>query len=204
MSSSKSSPTPKPRALIVDDNMPFARAIARILRGIGFEAAISESGAEALSRIRSGERFVLVVSDVYMPGMDGGSFHSAARVAWPEIDERLVFVSGAAHDQLPPNLAAPVFSKPVGVDFYAHVRSVLDKARHAPPEANAMVATTMLTPENLRRAASQYGLDLALCAPYISWASSPDGLTRIDSGGAGPRFREFLAYLVDHGWAQEV
>ena len=81
---------------------------------------------------------------------------------------------------------------------------VLSEARPALPGTSAMIATTMLTPENLRIAASEYGLDLAVCAPYISWANSPDDVIRIDSSGAGQRFREFLAYLVDHGWAQEV
>jgi CheY-like chemotaxis protein len=186
------------------DHGALARAMVRILRAIGFEAIISDSGAHALARVRRGERFALVACDVFMPDLDGPGFLDAARSAWPEIDGALVFVTGAAANALPRDLAAPVFSKPVGVEFYAHVRHVLDSAHSESSGWGAMIVTTVLTPENLRLAASRYGLDLTICAPYISWATSAEAVTRIDSSGAGANFQAFLAYLVDHGWAQRM
>jgi EAL domain-containing protein (putative c-di-GMP-specific phosphodiesterase class I) len=61
------------RALIVDDDVAFARAQARILRADGIECEIAGDGASA-ARVLARTDFDVVVSDIVMPGLDGIAF----------------------------------------------------------------------------------------------------------------------------------
>ncbi len=93
---STSSGPPKPRALVVDDDAAIARGTARVLKYTGFGVASSNSGAHALERIRRGERFALVVSDVRMPGISGVEFYEAARALLARAGERARLCHGRA------------------------------------------------------------------------------------------------------------
>ena len=119
----------KPRALVVDDEQALGRAMKRMLDGMGFDTAMSNSGEDAWDRIRRGERFALVVSDIQMPGMDGPAFLEAARCLWPEIDAKIIFVTGSAPLEEDRTDGIPCFAKPVARDFHQHVRSVLEASR---------------------------------------------------------------------------
>lgn len=122
--------TAEPRALIVEDDAAVRRGLARILKRMGFVVATSESGEQALDRVRRGERFELVVSDVEMSGMDGPAFCEAARSVWAEIDAVIVFATGGPRVLEARNLrSVRWFSKPLDATFYAHVRDVLERAR---------------------------------------------------------------------------
>lgn len=63
------------RVLIVDDNQTAAMVLSEMLRAMGFEAAESYSGAQALEMLRdaarSGQPYGLLLIDWRMPGMDG-------------------------------------------------------------------------------------------------------------------------------------
>lgn len=56
--------------LVVDDDPRLRRALKRVLVSHGFAVEVAEDGAEALSRVRTGN-FDAVVLDVMMPGRDG-------------------------------------------------------------------------------------------------------------------------------------
>ncbi|PIB90159.1 ATP-binding protein [Caulobacter sp. FWC2] len=58
------------RVLVVDDHVVNRRAIELVLEPFGVDATLTESGEEALERLRS-EVFDAVLMDLYMPGMDG-------------------------------------------------------------------------------------------------------------------------------------
>jgi len=120
-----------PLALVVEDDQAVAGAMERVLERKGFTVAVSGNGAEALERIRRGERFALVVSDVFMPVMDGITFQREARALWPELDEVLVFVTGSGGQERA-KLAAPCFPKPVDALFFAYIRRVLERWRQGP------------------------------------------------------------------------
>jgi CheY-like chemotaxis protein len=121
---------PKPRALIVDDDGILRIAIKRSLDDLGFDTELSESGEHACDRIRRGERFALVVTDVQMPGMDGHAFLEAARGLWPEIAAKAVLVSGSiTFNGERDDGGVPCFGKPLTSDFYDHVRRVLRSCR---------------------------------------------------------------------------
>src|SRR5262245_51537060 len=75
--------TPKrPALLLVDDEQPLLRSLARWLRE-RFEVVCATSGEEGLLRL--GDRpFAAVVSDQRMRGMQGTEFLQKVSERWPE------------------------------------------------------------------------------------------------------------------------
>lgn len=60
-------------ALIVEDNELQSRTLSELLKEDGFTPVIAEHGRKAL-RILEAQHFDVIVSDVYMPVMDGLEF----------------------------------------------------------------------------------------------------------------------------------
>jgi two-component system NtrC family sensor kinase len=81
------------RVLVVDDEEPVANLLARLLRELGHQPMVVNTGAEALELIAR-EQFDLVLSDVKMPGMSGFELHQTIKQTNPELAARLVFVTG--------------------------------------------------------------------------------------------------------------
>lgn len=59
------------RALVVDDEESIRTALSKFLRARGFEVMAAGSGEEALAAVLAGNRFVLMLCDIRMPGMSG-------------------------------------------------------------------------------------------------------------------------------------
>ncbi|MEZ4699497.1 MAG: response regulator [Rhodothermales bacterium] len=59
-----------PNVLVVDDNPLHQELMKHLLRILGYRAVIVRSGEEAVEAI-SKDNFVIVLTDVAMPGMDG-------------------------------------------------------------------------------------------------------------------------------------
>jgi len=70
--------------LLVDDNRPFADNLAEILRDLGADATVVESGQEALGAVRQ-TRFSAVLTDMRMPNMGGAAVVHALRKVDPEL-----------------------------------------------------------------------------------------------------------------------
>ena len=58
------------RVLIVDDEESIRSALARFLRGQGYEVVVAESGPAALAQIEQ-DKFVVMLCDIRMPEMSG-------------------------------------------------------------------------------------------------------------------------------------
>lgn len=59
------------RVLIIDDEPGLRAAYIRILGAAGFAVDSCESAEEVVERLRRGERYSVIVTDLMMPGMDG-------------------------------------------------------------------------------------------------------------------------------------
>lgn len=59
------------RVLVVDDELGLRAAYLRILTAAGFAVDSCESAEGVVERMRRGERYVAIVTDLVMPGMDG-------------------------------------------------------------------------------------------------------------------------------------
>jgi len=78
--------------LVVDDHVPFARSLVRLLGASGFDAQAVHTGAAALAFIRSPVAVALILLDVSMPDMSGLDVMRALRL------------SGTGHPHSPPVL----------------------------------------------------------------------------------------------------
>jgi signal transduction histidine kinase len=83
------------RVLIVDDEVAFAKALARILSD-EHDVELSASAGDALARLRGGQAFDVIVCDLMMPQMTGMDLHAELERLSPELAARLVFVTGGA------------------------------------------------------------------------------------------------------------
>jgi DNA-binding NtrC family response regulator len=74
---------PKGRILIVDDESIVAETISEMLQGWGYETAVAQDGKTGLAAV---EEFhpAVVVSDVYMPNLDGFGLLRGVRELHPE------------------------------------------------------------------------------------------------------------------------
>ena len=82
------------RVLVVDDEPQIARVIRAALRSHEVDAVTS--AAEALSKLRGGERFDVIICDLMMPEMTGMEFHEALERELPDEARRVVFLTGGA------------------------------------------------------------------------------------------------------------
>jgi CheY-like chemotaxis protein len=101
-----------PRIAVVDDERAYAFAAALALAPDHDVATFTEAAA-FLDRVAAGERFYLVLADVFMPEMSGVRMLQVLRFIAPEQAERVYFLSGVAHELAPRRqLAGRVFAKP--------------------------------------------------------------------------------------------
>lgn len=117
---SASVPAPSGAAvLVVDDEEPVARLLARLLRDLGHHAQVVTSGAAALEAVQNGA-FDLVLTDVKMPGMNGFELYQSIRQADPELAKRVVFITGdtvtAATQARLAQSGNPYIAKPFSID----------------------------------------------------------------------------------------
>ena len=85
------------RVLVVDDDDAVRQFVKRILDDGGYVVESSGSGADALTRMRDGEAYDLIVADVCMPEMSGPQLIAHMRQAGSEA--KVLYVTGFA-DQL--------------------------------------------------------------------------------------------------------
>jgi two-component system LytT family response regulator len=166
------------RALIVDDEAPARRKVARLLRRHDDVEIIGEAAdaAEAVDRIRA-ERPDLVFLDVQMPGADGFSVVEA--IADDPRAPRIVFVT--AHDRYAVRAfdvcAADYLLKPFDEERFDRA---LDRVRAARPADDA-------APERLRelleafRGAATYPERLLVPGEDRSFFVAVDDIVRVEA-----------------------
>lgn len=77
------------KVLFVDDEPAILSALRRLMRPMGYEVLLAESGAAGLELLAR-EPVDLVVSDMRMPGMDGAQFLEQVRQRWPAVQRMLL------------------------------------------------------------------------------------------------------------------
>jgi len=81
------------KILLVDDEQGYLNVMGDILRQHGHEVVLAEDGKQAREALDM-ERVDLIISDVFMPTLDGVRFHSYVREFTDSHDLPFVFVSG--------------------------------------------------------------------------------------------------------------
>lgn len=99
-------PSEQPTLLVVDDEAALLRLTRRLLERQGYQVMATESPETALSWLQDPERtFDLLVTDVSMPGLDGGQLWSRAHRLRPNL--RCLFISGYPAEVLESNGTLP-------------------------------------------------------------------------------------------------
>ena len=99
--------------LVVDDDDDNRQIVVECLNQAGYHATGAPGGAAALEILRT-ERPSLVLSDLFMPGMDGKEFLIRARQQDASLPP-FVFVTGADSSKLQ-DISGAVLYKPFGSD----------------------------------------------------------------------------------------
>ncbi|MCA9782174.1 MAG: response regulator [Calditrichaeota bacterium] len=81
-------PRPK-RILVVDDDNAVRSMMIEFLKHFGYETMEAEDGRDALDQIRN-ERPDLLISDIYMPRMNGFQLFMEVRNNWPDLPVILI------------------------------------------------------------------------------------------------------------------
>jgi CheY-like chemotaxis protein len=103
------------RVLLVDDDEPLRRSMARVLSRDAIVIGVA-TAAEVLALIAAGERFDVLVCDYHLPDLTGTQLHARLRIVAPELARATVFVTGDADlESVRISLASlgPILSKPV-------------------------------------------------------------------------------------------
>src|SRR5262249_15047891 len=131
------------RVLVVDDNATNRRILAAHLGGWGVEVRATESPAEALVWVRSGERFDIGILDMHMPGMDGVDLAHAIRDHLADRTPPLVLFTslGRREARAEGEGFAAYLSKPIKPSqlFDALVSVLPDQPVHVPQRGAARV-----------------------------------------------------------------
>ena len=95
-------PTSPPATVhIIDDDVSFLRAIARLLRAEGFQVVIHNSAAKFLRELKP-ETAGCLITDLQMPGMDGMALQEMLRKAGSPLP--IIFLTG--HGDIPTTVRA--------------------------------------------------------------------------------------------------
>jgi CheY-like chemotaxis protein len=126
--------TPRPlRVLVVDDEAPIRRSLARYLERRGHRVDEASDGREALARVQEAGAapYDVILADLRMPGVSGDRLLAELRVRGDGAEDRLVLITGdALSDHVAAALAAsgvPVVFKPFELEQVA--RAVEQRAR---------------------------------------------------------------------------
>ena len=87
------------RILLVDDEEDFLDVMEGVLREKGHEVVRAQDGKQAREALEE-EKIDLIISDVYMPTLDGVRFHSFVRKYTDARDVPFIFISGYDDEHL--------------------------------------------------------------------------------------------------------
>jgi response regulator RpfG family c-di-GMP phosphodiesterase len=81
------------KILVVDDNKGFLNVMGDLLKDYGYEVFLAEDGKQARELLEE-QTVDLIISDVFMPTLDGSRFHSYVREFTDASSVPFIFISG--------------------------------------------------------------------------------------------------------------
>jgi CheY-like chemotaxis protein len=103
---------PVARILLVDDDLAFGDAIARVLRAVGFEIFPAPDYRLALEELESNRRIDLLITDIVMPDrVNGVALSRMARMRRPDL--KVIYLTAYDIPGLEDEAIGSVFRKPI-------------------------------------------------------------------------------------------
>ena len=125
--------------LVVDDEEPVRKMMAKMLQRSGFTILEAPGGTEALEICGQHNGIQLLITDVTMPGLNGFDLADQVAERWPSL--KILFISGYANGYAFRRKIAdrPLLGKPFTADeLCAKVRELL--GRGAPASGSGYLA----------------------------------------------------------------
>ena len=120
--------------LVVDDEEMLAAAIRRVLSR-QHDVVMTTRAEDALERLRSGNTFDVIFSDLMMPQITGMELYDRICKEFPEHAPRMIFLTGGAFTQAARDFLAkvpnPTLEKPI--DRQSLLQLVRERVKEAPP-----------------------------------------------------------------------
>jgi len=110
------------RILLAEDDDDMRRFLVKALEKAGYEVVSFGNGVEAYERLKE-EPFMLLLTDIVMPEMDG--IELARKAAELDPDLKIMFITGFAAVALNPDNNAPKDAKILSKPF--HLRELVDE-----------------------------------------------------------------------------
>ncbi len=125
------------RILIIDDEVDFLTIMESVLLGKGYEVIKAQDGKQAREAME-GEKIDLILSDVFMPTLDGARFHTFVREYTDSREVPFIFIS-AYDDEHLRDLASksPIdffLRKPTPIE---DILAMIEKALRTSPRDNS-------------------------------------------------------------------
>jgi DNA-binding response OmpR family regulator len=124
------------KILLVDDEKGFLNVMGDTLRARGHDVLPAENGKQA-REILENQRVDLIISDVFMPTLNGVRFHSYVRDFTDSSDVPFIFMSGYDDEQTSNLIVDPkldfFFSKTTPVDQLMAFIGSLKQTREQQP-----------------------------------------------------------------------
>jgi len=110
------------RILLAEDDDDMRRFLVKALEKAGYDVVSFGNGAEAYERLKE-EPFMLLLTDIVMPEMDG--IELARKASELDPDLKIMFITGFAAVALNPDNNAPKDAKILSKPF--HLRDLVDQ-----------------------------------------------------------------------------
>lgn len=125
------------RVLIVDDEAGVRRTIERVLRD-KYEVDTAESGRAALDAIAEAGGYSLIICDLLMPEVSGVELYETLERRYPELVDRVVFITGGtfteATREFVERVDQPVVEKPFDITEFRDIAdTVVREGASSPP-----------------------------------------------------------------------
>ena len=78
----------------MDDERAIGTALGRVLRD--HDVTVVTMATEALALLAAGRHFDVILSDVVMPAMSGMAFYDELTRRFPDVADRVIFISGGS------------------------------------------------------------------------------------------------------------
>lgn len=114
--------------LVIEDDSDAREGLVRTLSRAGCEVTAVDDGLAALAQVRE-RAFDAIVLDLRLPYLPGGGFYEQLEHEAPAMAQRVVFVTGIAHDP-----AVREFLEATGRPYFAkpyEAKELIDAVRKA-------------------------------------------------------------------------
>lgn len=120
-------PPPPLHALIVEDDVSFARELSEFLEREGWSTELEMDGVQALERLRREPRPDLVVLDLNLPGVSGWGIYGelVLNPLFPKVPVLMVTASSHFPAEIPLKNVLGILEKPSGRSSWEHFRPVV-------------------------------------------------------------------------------